>query len=250
VVKVATRLSKVIKARHCGPTPVARFDFRELEGDPEHGCAPAGDGDRAPHAAGGHPLAAVDCEAAVHRRLLEAERKALELEEAGYQKGYEQGEKAGYEFGLTSAAVIRSRLEEILGNLEQLPRQLLADYREWMITTAISIARHIVARELVLDPRRIESLIAAVLQEVEDHHGVKVFLHPADLEFLSNHVDLEKLAPHPGSPLQCKADSRLGRGGCRLESQRQVIDASLERQFALLEAALRQDGTPPDASVE
>jgi flagellar assembly protein FliH len=182
-----------------------------------------------------------DVETKIRKLLLDAERKAQELEEQAYRKGYEQGQKDGLEFGRRSMAIVKEHLERLLPELQVLPETLLTQYRDWLIDTCLSISRRIVHRELATDSSQLSQFIDTLLREAADGQMLTVYVHPDDLDLLEKHVDLKLLGERSGHNFSLKADVQLDRGGCRLESDMQLLDASIEKQFSFIEQALRND---------
>jgi len=187
-----------------------------------------------------------DVETTVRNLLLNAERKAQELEEQAYRKGYEQGQKDGFDVGQRTMSIVKSHLEGLFQELKTLPETLLETYRDWLIETCLHIARHLVRRELATDSGELSQLIDTLLREAVADHALTVHLHPDDLAMLEQHLDLKLLAERTGRNFCLKADAHLERGGCRMESEIQLIDASIEKQFDLIEQALRNDEPIPD----
>lgn len=225
--------------------PATPFEFSELQ---QERRSPSGITNRMGGAGTsfGEPPPPVDIEASVHQLLLNAERKAQELEEEAYRKGYEQGQKDGFEVGQKSMAIVKEHLEKLLDSMQSAPQSVLANYREWLIQMCLTISRHIVRRELTTDSTQLGELIETLLGEAVEGHTLTVNLHPYDLALLEQHLDLGKLAERTGRTFTLKAHPRIERGGCRVESDIQVFDASIEKRFSFIEQALRNDGPIAD----
>lgn len=185
-----------------------------------------------------------DVEAAVQNRLLELERRAQEIEEEAYAKGYAQGEKDGFEVGRKSMLIVKDRIERLLAGLEGLPQKVFNDYREWLLSSSFAIARKIVGKELSTRPEALVPLIDTLLDEAEAHQTLTLSLNPNDLKFLEKHMDLKQRSREARHPFSLRTDSSLERGGCRIESDIQLIDATLETRFSLLEQTLRNGQFP------
>jgi flagellar assembly protein FliH len=234
-------LSKIIKAKPGQLEEVMPFDFTQmvwLQGN--HSLRqkdmPGQSGEIADEA---DPTQ--DAETAIQNLLLNAERKAQELEEQAYRKGYEQGQRDGFEVGQRSMAIVKEHLEGLLQELQGLPETLLKLYRDWLIEMCLSISRRIVRRELAADSTQLSQLIATLLRETVDGHTLTVYVHPDDLDLLEKNIDLKWLAERSGRTFSLKADDHLERGGCRLENDIQLLDASIEKQFTFIEQTLRND---------
>lgn len=185
-----------------------------------------------------------DVETAIQNRLLELERKAQEIEEEAYSKGYAQGEKDGFEVGKKSMLIVKDRIEKLLAALDAMPLCAFKDYRQWLVSTSLAIARKIVGIELSMQPQALIPLVDALLEEVEANQSLTLFLNPKDLELLGKNMDLKEWAEESRHPFQIKTDSSMERGGCRVSSDIQHIDATLETRFSLLEQTLHDEYSP------
>jgi flagellar assembly protein FliH len=179
-------------------------------------------------------------------KLLELERQTQEIEKEAYGKGFAQGEKDGFDYGHKAAQVIKTQLERIAENLEALPGKVLQDYREWLIRASIKIAERIINREVQTSPEIVADAVKALLDEAEEHSTLTVYLNPNDLELIEKRTDLARCASKKHCVL--KVDKGLERGGCRVESAIQLLDASLASQLENLEKCLRDGADSPGAA--
>jgi flagellar assembly protein FliH len=240
---VEIRLSKIIKASE--NAPLQRFDFSEIEMDVDgrNSFVAKDEKDRLEGESENVddlPSQALhDLEEAIRNRMLEAERHAQELEKTAYEKGYVQGQKDGFEYGRKSASIIQEQLENILKQLGSLPAGVFKDYRQWFIDACLTMVRRIVQRELTMNPENLTQLMTALLNEAEENQSLILYLNPRDLDMLKKNTPFEKWMEQVSRSFLVKADAGMTPGGCRLESEIQVLDAGIETQFALLEEALR-----------
>ena len=188
----------------------------------------------------------MDSEQLYRTKLLEIERRGQEIEKEAYGKGFSQGEKDGFEYGQKAAEVIKSQLDRIVGNMEALPSKVLQDYRDWLIQTSIRIARQIVKREVQTSPEIVADTVKALLGQAEEHSTLTVYLHPNDLEFIEKRADMALWADR--KRFAFKADSDMERGGCRVESSLQLLDATMASQFENLEKYLLGGGASQSAT--
>ncbi len=226
---------KIIKADETGE--LSAFSFGELDDCSrmyrDGGAEGVLDRDGAPV-----PDPLVELEETIRQRLLEVERTAQEIESEAYEKGYDQGLKDGTEYGRKTMEVTKEHMERLLSHMEGLPREVLSHYRDWLIEASITISKQIVQEELSIRPELIAGLLSSVIGHAEETHSITVYLHPKDLELVSKHTDLENIFHQSERTLSLKPDPEVAKGGCRLETDIQLIDASLESRFALLKETL------------
>jgi flagellar assembly protein FliH len=197
---------------------------------------------------GNGQAAEMNCEQLFRTKLLELERQTQEIEKEAYGKGFAQGEKDGYEYGHKAAQVIRTQLERIAENMEALPAKVLQDYREWLIRSSIRIAERIINREVQTSPEIVADAVKALLDEAEEHSTLTAYLNPNDLELIEKRADLTLCSNKKHFAL--KADRSLERGGCRVESAVQLLDASLASMCENLEKYLLDGAAPRSATGE
>ena len=170
---------------------------------------------------------------------------------AGYQDGYRDGLVAldGFKqsFAVQTTAQIGALLQSLgdeLGGLQQ-------DMARTLAIAATHLARQIVRCELAANP----ALIANVAQEAIDTlllsaKHITLRVHPDDHPFVAQGA-ADVLAARGARLL---ADPSMSRGGCLVESDIGVIDASLEARWRRAAASLGCDeawtgGAPADADA-
>lgn len=223
---------------------VAAFGFPVIQ---RGGEVPSGpESEVTPAAVEAPPEPREDVEEIFRKRLLELERRAQEIEKEAYAKGFASGEKDGFEYGQKAVQVVKTQLERIASTLEETPAKALFDYRDWLIRTSLKIARQVVRKELLVSPEIISRTVAALLEEAEEHTTLTVYLNPQDLEFMEKRAELDLSANRKHFVL--KANKNLERGDCRVESAIQLLDASIESQFANLEDFILRGAGEPEAA--
>lgn len=234
---------KVLKGTE--PAGWTRFAFEPLDTAPDDGrlpgdplSSPSGNtGDNETDTA--NSLDAL--EQVIRQRLLEAERRAEELEREAYQKGYEQGRKDGYAFGASGIEKIRERLEAVAASLEALPAQVLGDYRRWLMEAALTLARHLFRAAVAVNPSVLEKLVDEILDHMDRSQAITIVLHPKDRDLLQKHGIVDRWLSEPSQgagTVRIALDPQISRGGCRVHSALQDIDALVETRLKNLHEVL------------
>jgi flagellar assembly protein FliH len=240
-------LSNIIKLSDTDAgVSVTAFNFQKLPRPVRKCFSNVLSKDQAEHECPSDEEIPVDPEAALRNRLLDAERKAEQMEKEAYEKAYAQGRKDGFEYGRKHMAIVQSQLENLIEDLDALPSKLLADYRDWIVDTCLKIARQIVRRELETDHNQLIHLIDTILKETSEKYTLTVHLNPADHELLKKHMDPVRFSEQTGRKVDLKPDPEVQRGGCWLENEIERVDATIEKQFALVELALGNSGSEAD----
>ncbi len=158
--------------------------------------------------------------------------------QAGYQDGYRDGLAALDGFKQSFAAQTTTQIGTLLQSLGDELGGLQQDMARTLAVAATHLARQIVRSELAANP----ALVANVAQEAVDTlllsaKHITLRVHPDDHPFVAQGA-AEVLAARGARLL---ADATMSRGGCLVESDIGVIDASLEARWRRAAASLGCD---------
>ena len=157
---------------------------------------------------------------------------------SGYQDGYRDGLVALEGFKQSFASQVTAQIGALTQSYTQQLDALQQDMARALAVSATHLARQMVRSELVQRPE----LVAAVAQEAVDTlllsaHHITLRVHPDDHGLVSQGA-AEVLAARGARLL---SDTGVTRGGCVVESDIGVIDASLETRWRRAAAALGCD---------
>jgi flagellar assembly protein FliH len=164
------------------------------------------------------------------------------LERDAFAKGYEQGERAGAEAAGKRGEAMLRRLSETLTELTALRATMIRQTETQMVELAIAVARRVVHREIALDRDLLIAIARVALDRLGESAQVTVRLHPEEFEA----TGAARVAASAGSGITFVADARVGRGGCRVESEMGMLDAGVDAQIQEIARALlgdAQDGS-------
>jgi flagellar assembly protein FliH len=151
------------------------------------------------------------------RAALEARLAALERD--AFSKGFAQGERAGGEAAAQRNEAMLRRLTETLEELTTLREQMIHQTERQMVQLALAIARRIVHREVSIDQDLLIAMARVALERLGESAQVTVRLRT-------------------GTHVTVVADARVGRGGCRVESEFGVMEAGVDGQIHEIARAL------------
>jgi flagellar assembly protein FliH len=174
---------------------------------------------------------------------LDARRAAVERD--AFAKGFAQGERAGAEAAGKRGEVMLRRLTETLDELTTLRAQMIHQTELQMVQLALAVARRVVHREISLDRDLLVAMARVALDRLGENVQVIVRLNPDDFDATA----VSRASQWTGTNVSVVADARVGRGGCRIESDLGVLDAGADAQIqeiarALLGDAATQIGAP------
>lgn len=168
-----------------------------------------------------------DDQAALNARLAALERDA-------FSKGFAQGERAGGEAAAQRAEAMLRRLTETLEELTTLRQQMIHETERQMVQLALAIARRVVHREVSIDQDLLIAMARVALDRLGESAQVTVRLSPEDFEATA----AVRSAQWTGTHVTVVADARVGRGGCRVESEFGAMDAGVDGQIHEIARAL------------
>ena len=166
---------------------------------------------------------------------------AREAWEHGYKDGHVEGVRKGeaeLAKRIAEVDVKIAALEAIVGTLARPLEELDAQVENELTRLALTIAKHLVRRELKIDPTQVIGIIRHTVSLLPlGARNIKIHLHPEDAAIVR-----EKLArPAGDQEWHLAEDPLMARGGCRLTTENSSIDARFEASVAAVLSGLLGD---------
>jgi flagellar assembly protein FliH len=174
--------------------------------------------------------------------------------EHGYKAGHVEGVRKGeaeLKVRISEVDVKIAALQAIIETLAHPLEELDAGIETELTRLAMIIAKHLVRRELRLDPTQVIGIVRHTVGLLPiAARNIKVHLHPDDAAILRG-----KLATPVGErEWELREDPLMARGGCRVTTDNASIDARFEATIAAAmrgllgdDRAERVDVAPPPA---
>jgi len=188
------------------------------------------------HAASAAERAADDAfEARVAARVA-ALRPGIETE------AFARGHAAGVQAAGAAAHEQVARIAQVLGDATQSvhthEQRWLGNVEENLAAIAVTVARHLIHRELTTDASVITSLVTRAIKQFPLERNISVRLHPDDHAIVQEALEASTLTVPPTHDVHWHADPHIVRGGCLVEGRERVldgrIDTALERAYRTL----------------
>ncbi|HTU67012.1 MAG TPA: flagellar assembly protein FliH [Steroidobacteraceae bacterium] len=159
----------------------------------------------------------------------------------GFKDGHAEGVRKGEQelrARIAEVDVKLAALDAIMGTLAKPLDDLDQQVEEELTRLALTVAKHLVRRELKIDPTQIIGIIRHTVSLLPlSARKIKIHLHPDDAAIVR-----EKLAPSSGEQeWQLAEDPLMARGGCRLSAENSSVDARFETQVAAALSGLLGD---------
>lgn len=171
------------------------------------------------------------------RTVIKMEPSQQEIEkrrQQGYDEGFAQGKQEGINAGQESLNGQAQKLAQVIGVLAKPLAELDEEVINELVALAMTIAKHMVRREIKTDPGEIVAVVReAVTLLPTTARSIKLFLHPEDVALLQGSLSISE-----NGAWTLIEDLSLTRGGCRLETENAQLDASIETRLAAVVAEL------------
>ena len=159
------------------------------------------------------------------------------------QKGYDEGFEKGHAEGLAKAQAITADLQQLWEAMAQpFGRQEEALFAEQGLLVS-RVARAVLERELQTEPASVEAALSKALELLKSSvQAIEITINSRDLS------RLEAVAPEllQNQPWRIEVDDDLMPGGCRVQVDDSIVDATLEgRLTAVIREAVGLEITVP-----
>lgn len=152
------------------------------------------------------------------------EKKCKELKETARAEGFQEG---------------LEQFNQHIVSLEEKKRQLYHETQRLIIPLALKAAKKIVAQELKLHADVIVEIVKQTLKPVLQNHRIKIFVNKEDRAALESNKDSIKSILEQVETLSIEDRPDIERGGCIIETESGIINATLDNQWKALEAAFQ-----------
>jgi len=173
-----------------------------------------------------------------NKKTAEAAKKAYD---EAYAKGHAAGVAAGEAQFTAQNQALQQRIQALDGAAQMLARplqQLDTTVERELVNLALTVAKHLVRRELKMDPAQVVAIIRETVGLLPAAaRDVRVHLHPEDAAFVRERL----AAPQVERAWTIVEDPMLTRGGCKVTTDTAHIDARLETRLGTVIASLLGD---------
>lgn len=152
------------------------------------------------------------------------------LQKLAYEEARKAGHAEGVKQGLQEVKQKANKLQAVINFLQQ-PLDDMDEAVEHQLTElAMLLAKQLLKKEGSVDHQHIQNLLHESLQFLPlKSRDIRVRLNPADIELLKlGELNLEEQS------WKCVADASVRAGGCVIESDQSVVDATVENRITQL----------------
>jgi len=159
----------------------------------------------------------------------EAKKESSSIREKAHEEGFQEG---------------LNRFNEQLLLFEDKLKVLKHELQKAVLPLVLQATKKIIGQELTLTPESIVSIVMQSIKSVLQSKTVKLYVNRQDLEYLEKEKEtLKKMFDHLES-FQIEERKDVERGGCIIETDKGILNATLENQYRALERALEAHMKP------
>ncbi|MBQ3311347.1 hypothetical protein IJG72_04645 [bacterium] len=152
----------------------------------------------------------------------------------------ETAAKEGYKAGLAQAEEDISELREKISDFISAKKEVFEYIAPDILEISVDIARKIIKRELEQNPQIILDSIIDVMSNISrEESKITIKLNPLQVDLVKE--ELPKYISSMGveAKINIIADDLIEEGGCILNTNNGIVDASLETQLEIIKEALK-----------
>jgi len=174
--------------------------------------------------------------------LTKAKTELEEITQTTQQEAHEQGFNEGKEEGIKSGeeAIKRAlaEIQNVLIEAKHKREEIIQTNQEIIIDLALMIAKKIIKTELATNKEAILKNLSQALKKVKDKEEIKVKVNPVHLEELGARKEefLNQVSGLEG--INFEEDKSIEPGGCIIETNFGLIDATISSQLEIIQEAL------------
>lgn len=185
----------------------------------------------------GTSLEAVAVDAAVADQLGQMRAR---IEADAFARGRAAGMQESAESAREQLMRVLQALTEATASVHAHEQRWLGNVEENLAAAAVTIARHLIHRELTAEPTVITDLVRRSLQQFPLERNITVRLHPDDLAIVQQAMLDEPEGSAAQRDLRWHADPHIVRGGCLVDGRERVLDGRLDTALERTYRALGQ----------
>lgn len=165
----------------------------------------------------------------LERAKEDAEQFKKKTEEDGRQLK-EKAQEEGFDEGL-------QKFNEHLIHFDRQIRLIRMDLQKQILPLALKAAKKIVGEQLNLHPETIVEIVIQTLAPVLQNHRITIYVNKVDKEILETQKPKIKSILEHVQVLTIQERNDISQGGCIIETESGIINASIENQWRALESA-------------
>ncbi len=161
--------------------------------------------------------------------LDEAHKESASIKEKAKEEGFQEG---------------LNRFNEQMLLFEDKLKVMKHELQKAVLPLVLKSAKKIIGEELKQNPESILSIVMQSIKSVIQSKIVKLYVNASDLEYLESEKETLKKDFERLESFQIEKRDDIEKGSCIIETERGILNATLENQYRALERALEAHMKP------
>lgn len=167
-----------------------------------------------------------------------ADEVRAEAAAAGYQEGLEKGRQETLDKLRKDAAVSLEKFNQLVNEAENAKKEIFLANERFLVELIYRIGKMVLLKELTTDKEYLQRLAKELVYRLGARDNIKIKINPEDANTIDQLKDgLEKTYGQLNN-LNIEISSQVERGGCKIETEWNAIDASVDTQLQEIYKAL------------
>ncbi len=163
------------------------------------------------------------------RREIDAEFENMKQDV--FNSGVEEGKNRGAEIERVKTEPLMDNLQKLVVSLSEEKKNVMLEAEELIIKLAFQIGSKILQKEVEKDDKIIIQIVKGSLKYASEMTEIKLYLNDEDANVIQTHRRELGLNPISSEGLEIIRDSNIERGGCIVETNAGVIDATVSSKL-------------------
>lgn len=166
------------------------------------------------------------------------------LKQKAYEEGFQKGETEGLASGKSQIEEIVGRLGTIISDIEAFWPDLVSLHEEKILSLVCKISEQVVYGQVQIDNEVVKKSILEAFRILPEPEKVSIFINNEDYDYIETVKDDIFKDAKDLKQVSIISDESITRGGCRVESEKGDVDATLESRLGAIKENIIAAGNP------
>ena len=164
-----------------------------------------------------------------------AQEEALQIKDSAYQEGFNAG--------IQQAQADLENFRNVLGAFMGADERVFGEIAPHLYEMAMDIAKKIIKTEVKADPEIVLNTIMDVLKTLSKNEPKIILrINPVQVQYIKDTLPEQIRLLGMDTKLSILSDESITEGGCIVQTNNGLVDASIEAQLDIVQTALRSMG--------
>ena len=161
-----------------------------------------------------------------------AQEEAAQIKQNAYQEGYS--------IGIQQAAQDLAAFYNVLGNFMNAEERVFSEVAPKILEIAMEIAQKVIKTEIKTDPQIVLNTIMDILKTLSKNEPkIVIKINPVQIQYIKDTLPEKINLLGMETNLSVYPDENIMEGGCIVQTNNGLVDASIEAQLDIVQAAIR-----------